>query len=1253
MEVYIRDLPTAGTLLETKLALITAISKLIHGPPVLKSHEAKSNFQVDVRTVSNNTSYPHLQLAFHPIRMAQNNLPQRLTGTVTFATTDLGRRFLAAVVRHPIKLLNQLSPIQFEQSLRNGRRIIPHPQLIKTLKETPFKEITQVIQEMKEQELTQKPNPISLIDFGCICQHLKQPAFSSEYAICLPPESSLLKFDIHRKLISLSWTHQDCSKKIVIQLQTLRKIEACSPWVLFTLARPPQFEEVLIKPPSYFSSSLPSQNKHHTDMRIRVHGYPHTKADVFPFVNNQLRVQFATESAFRNFCTLKFSVPLPKIDTLSRIIVEKDHYDPDRIQAIHENLVCFTIPVAFQIECLLHNSILLPYQILRVCKALMGLDEHVTERALILFMKAYSEAVDESKGTVNQFQHDSKPIYLRVLQDALRTSAAEAPLSHLSNLDGGDSFPCRTVTITPTRLSLQGPQIEQSNSILRLYQQTENFLRVSVADETGYRLRSSREVDIHHLLRTRYLPFLTKGLILCGRKFEFLGYSNSALKDHQAWFVCPFYKGNELVTAASIRAKLGDFSKVIRIPARYMARIAQAFTSTRRSLTLQPSEITRMEDVERNGSCFTDGVGTISKDLVDEVHRVLNLGNSRKAINSTCYQIRLGGFKGMLSLDPTLKGKVVRMRPSMDKFDAPDSLTLDIAGTFTKPLVAYLNRPLIKLLEDLGIPAEVFLKLQEKIVRKVENSRTSPKLAADLMQQYSLGTASGMPSILHKLHELMGEGANLGSDFIEECYDLMTVQCLKDLKYRGRIPLDKSYTLVGVADEDNYLPPNSIYVCVQYPNGAPKYLQGSFAITRSPSLHPGDVRVVTAVGKLDPKVAPRLSSLVNCIAFPVQGERSLASCLGGGDLDGDLFTVIGLPQLVPERSQVHRPASYLPPEMRKLDRDCTIADGAEFFLDYISSDLVGMIATRHLHIADQYPEGTLNGSCIRLAELHSDAVDYPKTGVPVNIRSVPNAPSRMKPDFMCQECEMSKEGEDYYESGKVLGRLFREIPADKIDIFIQEAIDSDIAELHRFRRTDHKFGGVYSRLDSDGRMSRLLRRRIRRKFPEGFDHGMILSMDDEGLKDELGRLLEWFSRELMKTCRLNSLSTAGDGLHHLTESEAFLGVIVMGSDRFHKRTTLRRLLEQTSELFGLLRSGITGRRSAAEQHQPVDREAECDELDSQYSEGDIASCYDRVECLHRAFVAWTLATQSQSNLFGTHCFGFISLGIMLNLLLDS
>ncbi|OAV99452.1 hypothetical protein PTTG_06645 [Puccinia triticina 1-1 BBBD Race 1] len=1219
MEVYVLDLPSSGTHLETKLALITAISKVIHRPPVLKSDETKSNFQVDVRPLGN----PHSQHP-QPAFLASINRSDRLTATVTFPTSELGHRFLTAVVRSPIKIFNNLSPIQFEQSLRNGRRIIPHPQLIKALKDSRFKETTEVIQELKELELTQKPIPISLIDFGRTCLHLNKPAFSSEYAICLPSDSSQLRFDIDNKFIMLSWTNQERSKKIVIQLQTLRKIEACSPWVILSLARPPQFEELLNKIPSFLSGPASAQDKNDAGLRIRVHGYSHTRADAFPFVNNQLRIQFATDAAFRNFCSLKISVPLPKITSFSRTIVEKDHYDPERIKSILENLVCFTIPVAFQIECLLHNSVLLPYQILRVCQALMGIDESLAERALIQFIDNYSDSSDGK-------QTGQKPAYLQALQEALKTSAQEATLHH-PNIDGGDSFPCRTVTITPTRLSLQGPHIEQSNSILRLYGQTHNFVRVSLADETGHRLRSSRDVDIHHLLRTRYRPFLTKGMILCGRKFEFLGYSNSALKDHQAWFVCPFYKGNELVTAASIRAKLGDFSKVIRIPARYMARIAQAFTSTRKSLTLRPSEVTRMADVERNDSCFTDGVGTISQELVDEVHRVLNIGNIRKSVRSTCYQIRLGGFKGMLSLDPTLKGKVVRMRPSMDKFDAPDSLTLDIAGTFTKPLVAYLNRPLIKLLEDLGIRAEVFLKLQAKIVRKVEDSRKSPKLAADLMQQYSLGSGSGMASILHKLSELLGDEVSVGSDFVEECYDLMTIQCLRDLKYRGRIPLEKSYTLVGVADEDNFLPPDSIYVCVQYPQGAPKYLKGSFAVTRSPSLHPGDVRVVTAVGKLDPKIAPRLSSLVNCVAFPVQGSRSLPSCLGGGDLDGDLFTVIGLPELVPNRARIQRPASYLPPEMRKLDRDCTIADGADFFLDYISSDLVGMIATRHLHIADQCAEGTLNGACLRLAELHSDAVDYPKTGVPVNIRQLPNPPAKMKPDFMCHEHDSGKEGEDYYESGKVLGKLFREIPADKIDIFIQAShIDDDIAEMHRFRRTDRQFGGVYARLDGDSRLHRLVVRRIKRKYADGQAYRRVVRLD-ERLRDEFTGLLAWFGSELMKICKLNSVSTRTGG-HHLTESEAFLGVIVMPCERFEKRAALSGLLEQTTALFGLLRASILG--------GPGDAESEVDELEE-----------DELGGVHRAFVAWTVATQSQSNLFGTHSFGFISLGLLLSQVLD-
>lgn len=57
-----------------------------------------------------------------------------------------------------------------------------------------------------------------------------------------------------------------------------------------------------------------------------------------------------------------------------------------------------------------------------------------------------------------------------------------------------------------------------------------------------------------------------------------------------------------------------------------------------------------------------------------------------------------------------------------------------------------------------------------------------------------------------------------------------------------------------------------------------------------------------------------------------------------------------------------------------------IKDGAKFFLDYISSDLLGAIATRHLQIADASPIGSRDPDCLTLAALHSDAVDYAKTG---------------------------------------------------------------------------------------------------------------------------------------------------------------------------------------------------------------------------------------------------------------------------------
>ena len=68
---------------------------------------------------------------------------------------------------------------------------------------------------------------------------------------------------------------------------------------------------------------------------------------------------------------------------------------------------------------------------------------------------------------------------------------------------------------------------------------------------------------------------------------------------------------------------------------------------------------------------------------------------------------------------------------------------------------------------------------------------------------------------------------------------------------------------------------------------------------------------------------------------------------------------------------------------------------SEFFVQFMENDALGRIATLHQTLADKYDEGVLHPECIQLAELHSTAVDFSKTGIPVS------SPKAMKVDELC------------------------------------------------------------------------------------------------------------------------------------------------------------------------------------------------------------------------------------------------------------
>jgi hypothetical protein len=86
---------------------------------------------------------------------------------------------------------------------------------------------------------------------------------------------------------------------------------------------------------------------------------------------------------------------------------------------------------------------------------------------------------------------------------------------------------------------------------------------------------------------------------------------------------------------------------------------------------------------------------------------------------------------------------------------------------------------------------------------------------------------------------------------------------------------------------------------------------------------------------------------------------------------------------MPQRDIAH-PADYPRVPGMELDREVTINDMSSFFVEFMETDQLGQICSRHVQLADQRPYGVFDPDCIKLANMASTAVDFSKTGIPVS-----------------------------------------------------------------------------------------------------------------------------------------------------------------------------------------------------------------------------------------------------------------------------
>lgn len=591
----------------------------------------------------------------------------------------------------------------------------------------------------------------------------------------------------------------------------------------------------------------------------------------------------------------------------------------------------------------------------------------------------------------------------------------------------------RRLLFTPTRVIVQPPETDLLNRVLREFSiYHDRFLRISFCDEDGGSIGYTGSDDLYTRVRTA----LRYGVHAAGDKFVFLAFSNSQLRDHAVWMYNETYnpKLDEKAppNANEIRVWMGDFSK-IRSPGKFAARQGQAFSSTVGTVLLDDVQQYVVKDIydKNKQHMFSDGVGLMSSDVARKVAEKLRLTILEEM--PSAYQVRFGGAKGMLTVWDEAFAKVgkrangqveVILRGSMKKFEC-NHKALEIVG-YSKRLPLFLNRQIITLLSGLGVPDEVFEELQNKVLRQLDRAMQTDGATDALHLLYTSGAFDGGGGMKLRVSGPTMDAATffragLTCVNCELLFNIMYAyrrRTIRELMLRARIPIDaeKGLCAIGIMDELGVLKPNETFCQYTLPStGEVKVVRGRVTVGRSPCLHPGDIQPLMAVDKKE------LHSLVDVIVFPQCGERPIPSMLSGGDLDGDIYFCIFEETIPYPREHTFHPMTHTAPKPIALEREVGTEDVANFFVEYIQNDKLGVIANAHVVFTDKEPDGIMSRKCLKLADLHSVAVDFAKTGVAAKIppELLPRNVRDQYPDFMGKHAKLS------YTSKKILGKLYR------------------------------------------------------------------------------------------------------------------------------------------------------------------------------------------------------------------------------------
>eukprot|EP00794_Sanderia_malayensis_P004794 gene4794-5421_t len=588
----------------------------------------------------------------------------------------------------------------------------------------------------------------------------------------------------------------------------------------------------------------------------------------------------------------------------------------------------------------------------------------------------------------------------------------------------------KRVVVTPSRVICMPALPIASNRMLRNYGDKYEFIVVLFRDE---QLQKMQEADSMILRR---IEMIMKNGFEISKHYWFFCASASQMRDHKAYFVA----AETYEEVKILRSKIVENECEFTSTAKYLSRLGLFCSADKPVKLLHPQDVSCHDDVKAlNGDIVTDGCGKIKRSFAIKIAEELGV----EGPCPSAFQIRKAGVKGVVVVDddcdnsdygensdnPTLrfddgsderrrKHWMIQYRPSMLKFKSSDEMLCVVSTARYNNL--FLNREVITLLTSINA------KFASETEWSIENTITEmhEKAICDAAGIFEDTKSACLALMQYMPKPLLERIVSSGYDILSEPYWFSLLQtayrlAVTELRFKTRIPVEKACLLMGVADPVGLLQDDEIFVQIKEDERSPsKVIIGRVLIYRNPCLHPGDLRLVTAVNQT------ALAQLMNVVVMPTRRCRSsLPAQCSGGDLDGDEFAVVWDPRFIPPFMTWPKPLDYAalangaPKDYDTTHQQYLFAD---LYKRVIANDSLGRVAHMHLALCDMLPDGACDPLAMSLAESQSQAVDFPKTGITpmVPIDAIRTVKSKGYPDFM------EKKGPTYI-SEKLIGKLYR------------------------------------------------------------------------------------------------------------------------------------------------------------------------------------------------------------------------------------